>query len=484
VVAIYGPDGGPPIPVKVEPEDFHDVAQQFVDAGTTVYQLLTTLFRVLSGFRGPAGVDDSAKQFDAAYRPAADTVVTGVNRAVNLLGDIGLGIDTSARNHWNADAAVDPSGGQPPPWSPVDTGLVLPQSLAVPSLVGSPAEILPPPLLDRVPMGHIDDLHTVARAFRTARDTIDDTSTSLHNALEYLFSNNQSADLDALDQFWNHVGGNSDTAILTALRQACDQIATAVDDYADWTVDTQNQILDAVGEFLKNAALGAVAAILLGLISDGLGALAGVFKAADELGEGGALAIAIDSAVTLADGRLVAVGAAAGGVVGAMTAAINGTPNPDIDPTQPQSVTDAQEQQAAEDIGDLGGKGKIDESQKKFSPEEKAIANRLADQGHDVTALKESNVPNVRTPDSVVDGVPTEFKTVQTETPSSKTVMRTLNDSARNGGQARDIIIDSTENGKLSESDALAGIRRFAGLGMDAYDHITIWGDGWTVTWP
>jgi hypothetical protein len=329
VVAIYGPDGGPPIPVKVEPEDFHDVAQQFVDAGTTVYQLLTTLFRVLSGFRGPAGVDDSAKQFDAAYRPAADTVVTGVNRAVNLLGDIGLGIDTSARNHWNADAAVDPSGGQPPPWSPVDTGLVLPQSLAVPSLVGSPAEILPPPLSDRVPMGHIDDLHTVARAFRTARDTIDDTSTSLHNALEYLFSNNQSADLDALDQFWNHVGGNSDTAILTALRQACDQISTAVDDYADWTVDTQNQILDAVGEFLKNAALGAVAAILLGLISDGLGALAGVFKAADELGEGGALAIAIDSAVTLADGRLVAVGATAGGVVGAMTAAINGTPNPD-----------------------------------------------------------------------------------------------------------------------------------------------------------
>jgi len=37
---------------------------------------------------------------------------------------------------------------------------------------------------------------------------------------------------------------------------------------------------------------------------------------------------------------------------------------------------DTQEQQAAEDIGDLGGKGKIDESQKKFRPEEKAIANR------------------------------------------------------------------------------------------------------------
>jgi hypothetical protein len=59
---------------------------------------VATLFHVLAGFRGPAGIDDSAKRLDAACRPAVDSMVMGVNRAVNLLGDIGLGIDTSARN--------------------------------------------------------------------------------------------------------------------------------------------------------------------------------------------------------------------------------------------------------------------------------------------------------------------------------------------------------------------------------------------------
>jgi hypothetical protein len=355
VAVILGPDGGPPIPIKIEPQDFHNAAQQFVQASTTLYQVLPTLFRVLDGFRGPAGVDDSAKQLDAAYRPAVQSIITGVNRAVNLLGDIGVGIDTSARNHWNADAAAAPSDGAPPPWSPVDTGLVLPQSLSVPSLVGSPTAVLPPPLSESVPMGHIDDLHTVAQAFRTARDTIQDASTTLHNTLEFLFSHNQSADLDALNQFWNHVGGNADTAILTALQRACDQIASAVDDYANWTIDTQNQILDAIGEFLKNAALGAVAALLLRLITDGLGALAAILKAADDVGEGGVLVATISGAIALADTRLVAIGGAAGGVVGAMTTAINATPNPNIDPTEPQSVNDDQVVHEAETVGDEAG---------------------------------------------------------------------------------------------------------------------------------
>ena len=61
--------------------------------------MLPTLFRVLGEFRGPAGVDDSAKQLDAACRPAVDSIVTGVNLAVNLLGEIGLGIVTAARKH-------------------------------------------------------------------------------------------------------------------------------------------------------------------------------------------------------------------------------------------------------------------------------------------------------------------------------------------------------------------------------------------------
>lgn len=353
---IYGPDGGPQMQVKVEPSDFHDAAQKFVSAMNTIYQVLPTLFKVLDGFRGPAGVDDSAKQLDAAYQPAVNAVVTGVNRAVNLLGDIGLGIDISASNHWNADAAANPSGGQPLPWTPVDTGLYLPQRVAVPSLVGSPMLVLPPPLSDKIPMGHVDDLPTVAQAFRGARDTVNNTSSDLRNALAFLFSNNQSQDLNALNDFWNKVGGSSDTAILTALANTCDQIAQAVEDYADWTTDTQNQIIDAVVHFIEDVLLGVAIGLLLGVISDGIGAVAGVLNAANKIGKGGVLVAEISGVVVAANVRLAGIGAAFGGVVGAMTTAINSTPDPNIASAETQSVTDAQEQTEAEQLTNQAAK--------------------------------------------------------------------------------------------------------------------------------
>jgi hypothetical protein len=356
MVALHGPDGGPLIPVKIQPEDFHRTAQAFVDASGRIYQILPTLFRVLDGFRGPAGIDNAAKQFDAAYRPAVGILVDGVNRAVGVVSDVGVGIDWSARNHWNADAAATPGGGQPPPWSAVDPGLVLPQSLTVPSLVGSPTVVLPPPLSDKVPMGHIDDLRTVARAFQAAQDTISDSAADLHNSLEFLFSNNQSSDLDALNGFWDRIGGASDTAILTALQSCCGSISDAIYQFADWVDDTQNKIIDAVGDLLKDATLGAIGAILLGLISDGIGAVAGIAEVLDDVGEGAALVVAVDNVLVLASGRLTAVGAVAGGVVGAMTAAINNTPNPNLESTTPQSITDAQEQASAKDLADQAAK--------------------------------------------------------------------------------------------------------------------------------
>jgi hypothetical protein len=314
--------------------------------------VLPTLFDVLGSFRGPAGVDRSATAFDRDYQPAVRTVVDGVNRAVNLLNDLGVGIDTSAYNHWKADADATPGGGQPPPWQPVDPGLVLPQSFAAPSLVGSPTAILPPPLSDMIPMGHTDDLRALAGAFQNAHDTLDSVTTELHNALEFLFSNNQSADLDAMNEFWDRIGGPGGNAILSALPNGCDSIANAIYQYADWIDETQNQIIDAIGNFLEDATLGALGAILLGMITDGIGAIAGIAKILDDVGEGSALVVAIDGIVAAASGRLAAVGAVAAGAVGSMTAAINNTPDPNVGSADSQSTapSDADETQAAEDL--------------------------------------------------------------------------------------------------------------------------------------
>jgi hypothetical protein len=103
-------------------------------------------------------------------------------------------------------------------------------------------------------------------------------------------------------------------------------------------------------QFPENVALGALIGILVGTITDGIGALAAILTAADDVGEGGALVAAISTAVAATDIRLATIGAAAGGVVGAMTTAINSTPNPNLDSTTPQSVTDSQAEASAEQL--------------------------------------------------------------------------------------------------------------------------------------
>ncbi|WP_192909821.1 hypothetical protein, partial [Gandjariella thermophila] len=163
--------------------------------------------------------------------------------------------------------------------------------------------------------------------------------------------------------------------------------------------------------------------------------------------------------------------AIAKGIQPAMQAAISGTPNPNVEGVDATKISD-----------DLAT-GTIDQSASRFDQDEQKIVERLAKDGHNVTALKPSTEPRVRTPDALVDGTPTEFKTIKTQTPSSTKIMRVLDDSARNGGQAREIILNA-ENTPLTREEALQGIQRFQGLGKNSYDKIVIWDDGWTVTGP
>jgi len=150
------------------------------------------------------------------------------------------------------------------------------------------------------------------------------------------------------DQFFN-APANGPAAVFLARYD--DRIRRA-QQMADWIDETQNQIIDAIGNFLKDATLGALGAILLGMITDGIGAIAGIAKILDDVGEGGALVVAIDGIVAAASGRLAAVGAVAAGAVGALTAAINNTPDPNVGSADSQSTvpSDADETRAAEDL--------------------------------------------------------------------------------------------------------------------------------------
>jgi uncharacterized protein YukE len=129
--------------------------------------------------------------------------------------------------------------------------------------------------------------------------------------------------------------------------------------------------------------------------------------------------------------------------------------------------------------GGGGSGGTIDQSGRTFSPGENKIASTLESEGKNVKALPESNVEKVRTPDAEVDGVPTEFKSIQPGA-QANTVNNRLADA---DGQAANAVIDARGSG-LSESDARRGLARYLGGHPGRMTYIRIIGDGYNIEWP
>jgi len=125
-------------------------------------------------------------------------------------------------------------------------------------------------------------------------------------------------------------------------------------------------------------------------------------------------------------------------------------------------------------------KGTVDESAKPFSPKEKAIADTLAGEGKDVQAVPESKAPGVRSPDALVDGKPTEFKSLDPGA-TSATIKNQVSQSIKGGGQARDIIIDARGSG-LDATEAARGLGRVGGIAGGKLDSVRIIGDGYDVS--
>jgi Contact-dependent growth inhibition CdiA C-terminal domain len=121
----------------------------------------------------------------------------------------------------------------------------------------------------------------------------------------------------------------------------------------------------------------------------------------------------------------------------------------------------------------------IDERSKKFSPAERRIAEHLAVNGAAVVSVSEGFGVCGRTPDSRVDNVPVEFKSLD-QGASDRTVKAALN-SAK--GQARHAVIDARGSG-LTEDEADNGIRRFRGTPHgDRLDAVLIVGDDYIIDW-
>lgn len=354
-------DDAPAKPVRVTPEEFHRVAQQFSDAGgaeSGVFRIRDNLWAGLAPAAGWAGVDDAALTFGEQFSAAFDQLYTGFDRAGQVLGDVASGIDISARNHWRADQAATPDGATDPPWPPISPPLILSTPQRPFPMTGNATVGGLGALQRKIPLGDPEKLFAASRAFTEARDVLDAQTSALHSALQNLFANNASEDLDALDEFWHRIGGiTNQQAILTALRESCDDLARALSDFAAWIVDTQNQIVAAIESILKEILLGILLALALAAISGGLGGLAEVLAIATGAGKGAEIAIAVDTVLTAvnATGRLAAIGGAVGGVVGIMQVAIENTPTPNLSGGNNPKVTDEQITTEATSIADQAG---------------------------------------------------------------------------------------------------------------------------------
>jgi uncharacterized protein YukE len=136
--------------------------------------------------------------------------------------------------------------------------------------------------------------------------------------------------------------------------------------------------------------------------------------------------------------------------------------------------------------------GTVDETAKKFSGSERDIADLLASEGHNVEAVPESTISGQRMYDSLVDGQPTEFKSLDppkdNRSASDVTVRNALGSA---NGQFKTITPDQTANAVvdgrgsgLTEAQADSGLQRWLGTGRNRMDTIRIIGDGWEITWP
>ena len=143
---------------------------------------------------------------------------------------------------------------------------------------------------------------------------------------------------------------------------------------------------------------------------------------------------------------------------------------------------------AAASGGGGSGSGLIDQSARKFSPQEYRIAQRLSAEGRRIKSIKETKLQGVKNADALVDGELTEFKSPK---PGAKatTVRNIVSASMRgqgqqpNSGQARRIIIDARGSG-LKAAEAKQGLNMVRRLqdSSGRLDAVRIIGDGFDFT--
>lgn len=128
---------------------------------------------------------------------------------------------------------------------------------------------------------------------------------------------------------------------------------------------------------------------------------------------------------------------------------------------------------------DRVGPGVVDERASRFAPPERRLADYLAGEGRAVAAIHDGFGREGRRPDAAVDGVETEFKSL--DPGASNTTVKAALTSAK--GQARHAVVDARGAG-LDSKEAERGLRRFLGTPhATSMAAIRIIGDDFDLDW-
>lgn len=137
---------------------------------------------------------------------------------------------------------------------------------------------------------------------------------------------------------------------------------------------------------------------------------------------------------------------------------------------------------------DIEKRKKLESDGRHFSKNERKVKEKeakidayLIENGHDVSPNPDEGKPGTgRQGDRIVDGIKTEYKTLE-EGATPKTIENSVKKSIRGEGQARDIIIDARDSG-LTKAETGKGINDAMRRSQDKIDNIRIIGDGFDMS--
>ncbi|MEV3962499.1 hypothetical protein AB0M34_16625 [Nocardia sp. NPDC050193] len=434
--------------INVDPAVYYEAATIVNRAASAFFTAYDQHLQSLKGTGAMAGSAGPGKEWATSY----DNQVRETN---NLVSTLMLALDKYPRvlnqaGYVYASSDHDPKSGTPAPQKPADPHLSYVSCAQPPPSAGGPGSGLIDDGLELakkigvalpVPDGDTDKLNSAATVWNSLAHA--PGATNLPVELERaaaMFQQVTAPEVASIDEDLREIKTAAEDllAIFADIAASCAAQKTAHD---NMKVQLRDMLAQFADELKKQVAITLALAVAASVVSFGIG--------------GGAVAaIRAGKAVDLVNDLVKALrGIVAAAGLRTVVAVTRSTGDTRAKLERIHDLIETIED--AVDVTSGPKPGKIDESEKTFNAAEKDIAEILAGEGNDVKAIPESTE---RTPDAEVNGVPTEFKTLD-EGASNNTVKNALN-SAK--GQAENVVINARDSG-ISQDEAQRGLNRFLG---------------------